>query len=117
MLDLYSLITQGQFSLTQNFIPLPGTGWSIIIEEEIIDVPVRRGGGGSGVIYDYKKKKRVYLKVKNENGLVFEKELFLENINLKVQNIQQIENRIIIEVKDPKIENSDKKIKIIPIFD
>lgn len=120
-LDTYLLITQGQFSPI-NEIKMPGSGWFVYIEEDIIDVPRRRGGGSGTGVYDkerYDKKKRIRLKVKLEEDKIFEKEIILDNVNLKVSNVKQVENDIIVEVYDPTIEDIDTKINIVvkPLFD
>jgi hypothetical protein len=117
MLDLYLLITQGQYSPNTEFKTIAG-GWYITIEEDIIEVPVRRGGSSTdgGDIY-YKKKKRIYIKVRLDEGKKFEKEILLENINLSVSNVRQSEDQIIIEVKDTTIENVSYNIIVNPIFD
>lgn len=111
MLDLYLLITQGQYSPNTEFKTY-AAGYSIFVEEEIIEVPVRRGGSGAPGDIVYKKKKRIYLKVKLDDGKVFEKDIILNNVNLSVTDVRQVDKDIIIEVNDPSIENSNKAIKV-----
>ncbi len=122
MLDLYMLITQGQYSPNTEFKTVGG-GYYIYVEEEIIDVPpiIRRGGSGDyskdGLLYN-NKKKIIHLRVRTEDGKLFEKDIILDNINLKVSNVRQIDNEIIVEVSDASMIDSETvKININPVFD
>jgi hypothetical protein len=113
LLDPYLLITQGQYSPI-NEIKMPGSGWFVYIEEDIIDVPRRGGSSGSGIYEkEYQRKKRIRIKVKLEEGKTFEKEIILDNVNLKVSNVRQLDKDIIIEVYDTTITDSDSKINIV----
>ena len=116
MLDLYLLITQGQYSPDTEFKTL-SSGWYITVEEDIIDVPIKRGGSSTGGDVYYKKKKRIYIKVSLEDGKKFEKEILLENINLSVSNLREVDNQILIEVTDTTFEDKSYTIIVNPIFD
>jgi hypothetical protein len=122
-IDLYYLITQGQFSV-DNYgkgFTTPH-GFFIYVEEEIIEVPVSRGGTTGGVTIDknyqdrFKRKKKITLRFEYE-GESITKEIIIENENLSVKstNIHLEEGIVELNLYNVKIEDSETstiKVKI-----
>jgi hypothetical protein len=112
-LDLYYLITQGQFTdkthKPGNY-PSPD-GFFVYVEEEIITV--RRGGGSSaaGALEKewYERKKKIKLNF-SFNGETYVREIIVDNINLSVSSTNLIEIDKVIEVNLFDITMDDSKI-------
>jgi hypothetical protein len=111
-LDLYYLITQGQFTdkthKPGNY-PSPD-GFFIYVEEEIITV--RRGGSmGAGALEKewYERKKKIKLNF-SFNGETYVREIIVDNINLSVSSTNLIEIDKVIEVNLFDITMDDSKI-------
>lgn len=116
-LDLFLLITQGQFSKNK-IIGYPDGYY--IIEEEIISPG---GGGGGATIWGapqpqtspkkQKLQKRIKIKFFLSDKKEFEKEIIVKDINLKVKEVEFIEKNKVIKVRLINGENEvEKKIKI-----
>ena len=115
-LDLFLLITQGQFSKNK-IIGYPDGYY--IIEEEIISPG---GGGGGATIWGapqpqtpskQKLQKRIKIKFFLSDKKEFEKEIIVKDINLKVKEVEFIEKNKVIKVRLMNGENEvEKKIKI-----
>lgn len=98
-LDLYLLITQGQYS-PSGIINMPA-GWTVSVQEEVIVEPVQRPGGSTGVQTGTKeetKRKKIKLKFFKEDKLEFEKEVEVTDITVKVQDVQLNENTKTVKV-------------------
>jgi hypothetical protein len=108
-IDLYLLVTQGQYSpkVTEYWTP---DGYYIFVEEEEIVVTKKRGGGAFSepVI-----KRRITIKIQVEDKN-YTKTFILNNKNLYVNNVNFItlDNTIKIELKDVRFENINKIVKI-----
>jgi hypothetical protein len=111
-LDLYLLITQGQYSPDRSEYWTPD-GFYIFVEEEIVVVP-RRGGSGSGLPgEELVKRKKITLHV-NGDGFTFKKSIFVDNINLKVSDVtyDTLQNIIKVELFDIEFSDIKKTINI-----
>lgn len=92
-LDLYLLITQGQYS-PSGTVSMP-VGWSVFVQEEVIAEPVQTSGGSTGVQTGTKeetKRKKIKLKFFKEDKLEFEKEVEVSDITVKIQDVKLNEN-------------------------
>lgn len=86
-----SLATQGQYFNKGKFVD--GSGYNLYkVEEDIIQVPIRRGGGGYGRDErpKFKKVKRIRLTFSKDGDMkVFE--TIVEDINLKFKSFETVD--------------------------
>lgn len=110
-LDLYLLITQGQYSLKgRTFL---SSGY-FIETEEIVKPPIvrRYGAGGGGLITPEKEeyKKLITLKVKGPDGSYFRDTIELDDIDLSVDDVTVQDGFIFVSVKDISAPNSKPSV-------
>jgi hypothetical protein len=118
-LDLYYLVTQGQFTdkiHTPGNYPSPD-GFFIYTEEEIITV--RRGGGSSatgGALEKewYERKKKIKLNF-SFNGQSYVREVIVDNINLSVSSANLVVIDKLIEVNLFDVTLDDKIVDTIKV--
>jgi hypothetical protein len=109
-IDLYLLATQGQYSPDRTEFWTPD-GFYIFIEEEIITT--RRGGGYGPGAGELVKKKRITLHVSG-GGISFKETIIVENINLRVDNVNYdtLNNTIKVDLSDVEFTDIKKTINI-----
>lgn len=116
-LDLYYLVTQGQFTdkiHTPGNYPSPD-GFFIYTEEEIITV--RRGGSSvAGVLEKewYERKKKIKLNF-SFNGESYVREIIVDNINLSVSSTNLVVIDKLIEINLFDVTLDDKIVDTIKV--